>query len=286
MSSITTCQILNYNDWETVNKLVEYIHSFTSIDYIVITDNASTDISFDKLKEIYADDNKVKVISSGKNGGYGYGNNYGIKYAKEKLNSDFVIVTNPDCFFSDELIIQLKDIMKKKNAAIVSGIQKVNNKAISEIAWKVPNVLECTFAGTRLEKIFNYFYRSNYFDNAVVQVDCVPGAMFLVDPNKFLATGGYDEDMFLYCEETTLGFKLKKAGYKTFLLTKNGYDHQHSVSINKSIPSIYRQQQYIYTNRLLFLKRYLKEPKFMYFFSKKIFEIKLKKIKNKYEKSN
>lgn len=45
MSSITTCQILNYNDWETVNKLVEYIHSFNSIDYIVITDNASTDIS-------------------------------------------------------------------------------------------------------------------------------------------------------------------------------------------------------------------------------------------------
>ena len=65
--------ILNYNDFETTQKLVEKMRRFSIIDHIVVVDNHSTDDSYDKL--CLLEDEMVIVIQTPKNGGYGYGNN-------------------------------------------------------------------------------------------------------------------------------------------------------------------------------------------------------------------
>ena len=70
--------ILNYNDAETTLILVEKISNYSIIDHIVIVDNYSTDDSYDRLKSIK--NKKVNIIQSKKNGGYGSGNNIGVKY--------------------------------------------------------------------------------------------------------------------------------------------------------------------------------------------------------------
>ena len=53
-------------------------------------DNKSTDFSFEKLKKFQTE--KIRVISSEKNGGYGYGNNIGIKYAKDFLKIRYILI--------------------------------------------------------------------------------------------------------------------------------------------------------------------------------------------------
>ena len=77
------CIILNYNDAETTRKLVQKIREYTAFQYIVVVDNRSNDNSFTVLKELESE--KVKVIETDRNGGYGYGNNEGIKYAYYEL---------------------------------------------------------------------------------------------------------------------------------------------------------------------------------------------------------
>lgn len=64
------CVVLNYNDSKTTIELINRIGKMTSIDVIVIVDNNSTDDSFSVLKQ-YASE-KIHVIQSDKNGGYGY----------------------------------------------------------------------------------------------------------------------------------------------------------------------------------------------------------------------
>ncbi len=75
------CVILNFNDGETVSRLVHMIHDYDYLEKIVLVDNHSTDDSWEQLQVLK--DEKVDLIRTEKNGGYGYGNNTGIRYAIE-----------------------------------------------------------------------------------------------------------------------------------------------------------------------------------------------------------
>ena len=89
------CVVLNYNDYKTTTDFVLRVKEMKSIDLIVVVDNYSTDDSFHQLLSLESE--KVHVIQSSKNGGYGYGNNVGIEYLKGKV--DYILIANPDVEF-------------------------------------------------------------------------------------------------------------------------------------------------------------------------------------------
>lgn len=71
--------VLNYNDNENTKKYVNQIEDYKIVDKILVVDNKST--NKEELKKLSTlKSKKVEIISSDKNGGYAYGNNYGIKY--------------------------------------------------------------------------------------------------------------------------------------------------------------------------------------------------------------
>ncbi|MPW14602.1 glycosyltransferase [Lactobacillus helveticus] len=258
MDDNVTCEILNYNDAATVINMVAKIKDYQALSYILIVDNGSTDDSLEILSQKYAVDSKILVVGSGKNGGYGYGNNFGIEYAAKKLHSKYVIVSNPDVFFEEKLIKIMKTTLKECKAALVSGTQKINGNIVNRRAWKVPRPLEWACLETKIGQHLggHFYYPASYYKGDISQVECVLGAMFMIDVDKFLEVGGYDEDMFLFCEETTLGFKLKEKGYKSYIINGYYYDHLHSTTINKNIPSVIKKLKILYSSEILFDKRY------------------------------
>ena len=74
--------VVNYNDYETTEKIIKNIYNYKIIDKIVIVDNCSTDDSLTKLEEL--SDKKISIIKSDKNGGYASGLNIGAKYLIKK----------------------------------------------------------------------------------------------------------------------------------------------------------------------------------------------------------
>ena len=74
------CIILNYNDASTTMSLVDEIREYNCLDSIVVVDNCSTDGSWKQLKAL-RDLDKVHVLRTEENGGYGSGNQAGIDYA-------------------------------------------------------------------------------------------------------------------------------------------------------------------------------------------------------------
>ena len=69
--------ILNYNDSENTIRYVNEISNYDILNKIVIVDNHSNkENEYEKLLKLASD--KVDVIRSDKNGGYSYGNNYGL----------------------------------------------------------------------------------------------------------------------------------------------------------------------------------------------------------------
>ena len=267
------CVILNYNDYVTTKNLVDTIKNYTIINQIIVVDNCSTDGSFERLKKEVVDN--VYIIQSDMNKGYGYGNNFGVKIAREKFNCDLAIIANPDILFEEYLIEKLISVYQEdENCAVVScaNINPKSNKVNG--AWEIPTYMQYTFSslfllGKLLKK------REKKTNQECIAVDCVPGSMLIVDIDKFQSVGGYDERIFLYCEETILGYKLKKKGYKTYFFQNDRYFHFHAVSTSKSMPSVVNRQRILYKSRLHFLREYLCVNKFQLMISIVVYKIAL-----------
>ncbi len=64
----------------------------------------------------------------------------------------------------------------------------------------------------------SFDYPDSYFAGRnAAYVGAVHGSMLMVDTEKFLEAGGYDEGVFLYEEEQILGRRMQTAGYRSVL---------------------------------------------------------------------
>ena len=226
------CVILNYNDSVTTLKLLNRIKDMSSINHIVIVDNKSTDDSFTRMK-LY-DSERVHVIQSDKNGGYGYGNNYGITYLKDNYPCDYILIANPDVIFEENIIQKMISEFDDKTVIVAPlTLDSHGNKQLP-IAWKVPGVKDYfLFSSIVFNKLFKPLqYSKNYFKKDICYVDCVQGSLFMLN-NNLIQDKLYDENIFLFFEESCIGKKFKDKGYTTKLVTNVTYIHNHSVSINK-----------------------------------------------------
>ena len=92
----TAVIVVNYNDVEDTLNYVKKISKYEIINRIIVVDNLST--TNDALKKLQTlESEKVSVIESDKNGGYSYGNNFGLKYLdKQNEKYDYIVISNPD----------------------------------------------------------------------------------------------------------------------------------------------------------------------------------------------
>lgn len=254
------CVILNYNDAETVLGLVNVICGYEALDQIVIVDNASTDDSWKKLEALRSE--KIHVLRSEKNGGYGAGNNLGVRYAAEQNEADHILVANPDVKFSEECVKALSGVLSRhEDLAVVTA--KMEDQTYGELnnGWKIHGFWgELLAMGPVSMRLFKKWlnYPEQYFkEKKAVYVDAVHGSMLMVDGKKFLEAGGYDEGIFLYQEETVLAKRMKNCGYRTVLLLNQHYRHEHSVSIKKSFKGQIDRQKLRNTSVLYYMKHYL-----------------------------
>lgn len=278
--------VLNYNDYVTTSKYIEMVKKYSVLDKIIVVDNCSTDNSYMFLKKF--ESQKVDIISTGKNNGYGSGNNFGIKYAESNYKPTTLIISNPDIEVSEKSILKLCNFLTlHKEVAAVSGLiyDKTNNIP-DNFAWKLPqysNLLISTFISISklFEKTFNITLK--YDKNSLnyikeMYVDVLSGCFFAIKDSVVKEVDYFEERTFLYNEETILAYKLKEKGYKQCILSSEKIIHYHSVSINKSLKSWRKRNKILEKSRKVYLKHYLKVSKFKIFIFTIMFNV------GKYEK--
>ena len=249
---------VNYNDADTVIDYVNRIVPYKSMNHIIIVDNDSTDDSFNHLLQYYRGIEKVSVIQSGHNGGYGFGNNIGVKYAVEHFNSDYILISNADVEYKNSTISKLLNFMEQdpKLAVISPQMLDINKNPVPNCAWRIPNKKQAFIAaivGVRRDTGLLYDFTKN---TSLKYVDCVAGSLLLVRSKAFQEIGGYDENMFLFCEETLLGIRLKHFDWKSAILQQEYFIHAHSVSIKKTYKSKRKIDLLIWKSRRYILQNY------------------------------
>ena len=108
-------------------------------------------------------------------------------------------------------------------------------------------------------------YSQRFYKNEskkIKKVGALAGSLLMIDADKFLEVGGYDENTFLYCEESILGKRFASYLYDTAILTDIYYIHKHSISISKEFSSVLERQKLREKSALYYFKEYLHISKF------------------------
>lgn len=265
------CIILNYNDADHTIQLLELIKKYRTISDIVIVDNASTDVSWLRL-QAYVEalgDEHIHLIASESNKGYGGGNNLGIRYAKG-LGAKYALVANPDTEFEEDSIKELlRGFVSYENLAVIAPKvytdESLNyNSLHSPFAFPIRGFYhELAELNPLTRRIFHTIlhYPKEKYEKRFAVVDALPGSLLLLDIDKFLEVGGYDEEVFLYQEEHILGIKLAAKGYIHMIAGRVYYIHRHSQSIDQSYHSLLAKQRLREKSCMHYFKKYLKISK-------------------------
>ncbi len=228
--------VLNYKNYsDTITCVGKLIETGVKAE-IIIVDNASPNESYELLSKKYIGIENISVISSGKNGGYSAGNNYGVKYAIDNFDSDTIAIMNPDIIIPKaEVLYSLYNKLHLSDEyGIIGGVPITNGKfSMRRCGWSIPNGIEVvtTHFIKKGNQQKNVDYR--WLDNGLVQTECIAGCFFMIKTDVFCELGLFDENVFLYNEENILGIKLKKMGLKAVVSLDDFYYHNHDYSNNK-----------------------------------------------------
>ena len=247
---------MNFNSPEITEKLANKVSSFSHIDFVMIIDNCSTDGSYNKLIRLAS--KKIYVERTPFNGGYSYGNNYGMEKCAA-LGATTVFISNPDVNVEEnDVNLIITYIINQHEYAILTGVEyninmEISDPPIFQMMDYWDDVLDCFFLYRKFNK--HPIEKIDYTKD-IQNIGMFKGSFFAVNTAIFEEVGGFDENVFLFCEERILSNKMQKAGYKVGLVTHAKYVHEHSFSINKKYKSISKQMALLYKSRLYYNKKY------------------------------
>ena len=224
--------IVNYNTKELIFNCLESIFSHTNgITFeVIVSDNGSSDGSIEMLKKDFP---KVILIENGKNLGFGSANNKALEIAKGKyvfyLNSDTILLNNAVKIFFDyfeshaELNIGgLGCNLQDKNGNITYSAGPVSGEfsSANELLKNLWNLLIGCFKICIRHYIFKKPLRTVEKKNEKVgyisgKVGYISGADLFVKNNSFAR---FDENYFMYYEETDLELQMTRKGFEFYLI--------------------------------------------------------------------
>jgi GT2 family glycosyltransferase len=255
--------ILNYNSCAFVLKCVESIVRFYERSIrIVIVDNRSSDESVNLLNKNFSVWPNIDILISDINGGYSYGNNFGIKHILANYgNIEYMALINPDVEIIDNTIFQnlISRLHEDDSLAGISPLMIVDG-AIKPNRWafKVPRHINLFLSSFIILRSVNpLIYKSFKInpDNLVAYVDAIPGSFFIMKRDIFVKVKLLDEKVFLFGEEIILGKKVMSENYKLGISFRDYYLH-NQINIDYSLWKKFIHLKYSHKSHLYFNIKY------------------------------
>lgn len=219
---------------------------------IIVVDNDEKSKLKAKLKEKFK---KVIYIKSQRNLGYSKGNNLGVKHSK----GNFLFFLNPDTIVLPQAVDKLVEFLKKeKEAGIISPLLLDANDMPYQQGSRELGILQGLVALSFLNKLFpnnpisKKYFLCDWDKKNTKEVDVIPGTAFMIRRDLFNEIEGFDDQFFLYFEEFDLCKRIRKLGYKIFILPSARVRHVWGASTKKSdlnLNNIFRKSRFYYFNK-------------------------------------
>jgi len=189
--------------------------STEELEVIIVDNSPECEPMFTKLHQLYGD--KILLIHNNHNGGYGQGNNVGIRQASAPV----IMVMNPDVRLCEPLFTTALKAFDKDSNLCMYGIKQMLSASV-----KSPLSFDCTRSlnGYLIPILASFCNRYDiYFPSYMY----FAGSCFFINKQKFEVAGLFDEDIFMYGEEDDIHYRIKeKFGASFFYNPHLHYIHQ------------------------------------------------------------
>ncbi len=202
----------------------------------------------------------VTIIEQEKNLGFSGGNNFGMKWAIDN-GFDYVFLHNGDGYLDSQCVEKLVSAMesdKKIGASQALVLLHPENELINT-------------SGNNLHYL-GFGYCGNYRKNKnevglskAEEIGYASGAAVILRVDLLKQHGLWDEDFFMYHEDTDYSLRLRLLGYKIVSVSDARFFHEYHFSKNKS------KYFWLERNRLALLLVYYKLPTLILLWPLKIF---------------
>ena len=236
--------IVNYRCAEmTVACLRSLADELEAIDArVIVVDNASGDDSVEHIGrgiETWGR-GRVELLEAERNGGFAYGNNLGIRRARERgPTPDLVLLLNPDSEVRPGAVRALLDFMADRPEVGVAGSRledpdgspQHSRFRFSDLGGEFVTASRFGLLGRLLP---GRDYTPPLSDQAH-EIDWVSGAAMIVRGRVFDSVGLMDERYFLYYEEQDFQLVVRRAGWSIWYVPESRVVHHVSGS-TKNFP--------------------------------------------------
>ena len=209
---------LNYNSMHIIDIVLRSLEAIAELDYenyeVVIVDNASTDGSFEKIRE-FVDTNpelrrRAKIVRNRANLGFAGGMN--VAFRARDRRAEYVALVNNDAVPTAESLRRLVEEMeaRPKLGAAQGVIMKLDAPELVDTAGDFINDLLMIFQllnGRRLEGFDKPIYIS-YADGAYMLLRVKAALDAMGEERLFI------DELFAYCDDNVLGFLLWTKGWR------------------------------------------------------------------------
>ncbi|MEA3396848.1 MAG: glycosyltransferase family 2 protein [Chloroflexota bacterium] len=208
-----------------------------------VVDNASNDNSETLVREKHP---WVHLETPGENLGFVRGNNLILNRLRAGTLTppDYVWLLNPDTEVQPGATQALLDFFAAHPRAGLAGPQLLNpDGTLQQSAFRFPGLLQPLFDLGLLPARFyqsrwngRYSSRSHYAKGRPFRVDHPLGAALMARGDALAQVGPLDERFFMYCEEIDWAWRMRKAGWQSWLAPAAEVLHHGGASTGQARP--------------------------------------------------
>ena len=191
-----TVVILTYKTNEKI--LTDCLNSVDPKVKILIVENSKNNLFKENIKKKYPE---LNIIVSGRNLGYGGGNNLGLSKVKTK----YALILNPDVILAQDFFENINKYLDQQINFHIIGV-----KYKDDPIWKSSG----TFS--EFDKRIKIKNEKKLDNSSLIEVDWVVGCAMLINLEKFETRKLFDENIFLYFEEFDLCRRVRIAQGKIY----------------------------------------------------------------------
>lgn len=240
-----TVSIVNWNTREELRDcIVSVLAQKPAVRYDVnVVDNASTDGSAEMVRSEFGD--RVNLIQSSKNMGFGAGHNLSIKQSSAR----YVFLLNPDCRLLDpDVLEKMVYYMDSDEYVGMLGPKVLNpDGSLQYSARRFPPLLAGVFRHTILGKLFpNNRYEREYLmtdwgHDEVIDVDWLSGSALMVRRQTIEQIGLLDERFFMYVEDMDWCRRAHDHGWRVVYFPMTSVSHRIGAASDKNPVKMIKQ---------------------------------------------
>ena len=195
----------------------------------IVVDHGSTDGTLELVERRFPEATVVRR----ENRGYGAGLNAGM----EAATGDFFLLLNSDAWADEGAVGRLVAFAEARpRAALVGPLARNPNGSLQHTVRGFPTLWRLATEYFFLRKLaprsrlLNAFYAGDFAHDRPRRVEWVMGFAMLVRREAVEQVGGFDEDFFLFSEETDLCRRLQDAGWEVWFTPDAEFTHVGAAS--------------------------------------------------------